>query len=309
MLGLRREIALSLYRWATRAERARLVRSFEHDCAFPACILFYHRVANHTMNDWSIPVRNFQNQMDWILNNAAPASLDEIRQSQLQGHRTKPMVGVTFDDGYSENCKFAIPLLLERKIPMTYFVSTHFVESGEPYPHDVAQGKALRPNSIAEVKRMAAAGVVIGSHSHSHVDFGQRLSRKQLQTEIADARKKLQDWTGQSVDYFAFPFGLKTNMTQSSIDAVFEAGHTCFVSAAGGFNLPDGHADHLQRIHGDPGFAAFQNWLTFDPRKVFRPSPIHFERRKPNARRLGLNDLTMQQPNQVVVNESIGSAN
>lgn len=301
MLTMSREVALSLYHWATRAKRSRLVHSFQRNGSFPASILFYHRVAEQTMNDWSISASNFVRQMDWIAKNTSPASLSEIRQTQVLGRRDKPMAGVTFDDGYSENCEFAIPVLLERAIPVTYFATTHFIESGEPYPHDIAKGKVLKPNTIAEIKRMASEGVEIGSHSHSHVDFGQNLSKKQLRTEIVDVRKKLQDWTGQSVEYFAFPFGLKKNITQAAIDIVFEAGHSCFVSAVGGFNHPDGSADHLQRVHGDPGFAAFKNWLTFDPRKVFRPNPIQFHRRETHAVCTGPNNHPMTTTNSIAL--------
>ena len=302
MFASRRELLLTLYRWMTRARRAQLTRSFESACAFPACILFYHRVSNQTINGWSIRAKNFERQMNWIKQNATPSSLDEIRLSQLKGSRSKAMVGVTFDDGYGENCEFAIPFLVERKIPVTYFVSTHYVETGEPFPHDIANGKVLRPNTIAEVKRMAADGVEIGAHSHTHLDFGKPLGKKQLKIEINDVRKKLQDWTGQSIDYFAFPYGLKANITQGAIDAVFEAGHKSFVCAAGGFNLPGGKANHLVRCHGEPGFAAFMNWLTFDPRKVFGNSPINFQNHEPQMPTLPQRTLVVPESSHAVLN-------
>jgi peptidoglycan/xylan/chitin deacetylase (PgdA/CDA1 family) len=271
-----REIALTVYRWATCRNRAKFVRSFERNGTYPASILFYHRVSDHSPNDWSMSVRNFRRQMQWIANHAAPASLDSIYHSQAQACRNKPMVGVTFDDGYAENMETALPILLQYKIPSTYFVTTHFVETGDPFPHDVRVGQSLRPNTISQIRTLAEHGIQIGAHSHSHVDFGKTLSERQLKTEIHDVRKKLQDWSGQSIDYFAFPFGLKCNISQQSIDAIYHAGYRAFVSAAGGMNLPGQDPFHLQRLHGDPGFAAFLNWLTFDPRKVKRICPITY---------------------------------
>lgn len=228
------------------------------------------------MNGWSIQKRNFERQLDWILKNASPASLDEIRESQLLGMRSKRMVAITFDDGYGENCEHAIPALIERGISCTYFVATHFAETGELFQHDVARGVPLRPNTIDEIKWMADQGIEIGAHSHTHVDFGRPMSEAELRAEITDVRKRLQDWTGQSIDYFAFPYGLKQNISQEAIDVVFESGFKCFVSAAGGMNWPGQDANHLQRIHGDPGMAALKNWLTFDPRKIRAKSPIEF---------------------------------
>lgn len=243
---------------------------------FPAFVLFYHRVATHTLNDWSIGKKNFERHLDWVSQRTRMVSLDEIRASQLEGTRSHPMVAVTIDDGYGENSEHAIPALVERKIPCHYFVSTHFVETGEPFPHDLSRGVPLRPNSIEELQRFAELGVEIGAHSHTHVNFGRRLSDSELRSEITDVRKRLQDWTGQSIDYFAFPYGLKQNISQEAIDVVFESGFKCFLSAAGGVNWPGKGASHLQRIHGDPGMAALKNWLTYDPRKIHAATPFEY---------------------------------
>lgn len=269
-----RELGLTIYRWITAHSRSRLTASYAAQRMFPACVLFYHRVATHSMNDWSIEKNNFERHLDWILKYSTPASLDQVRDSQLAGSRSQPMVSITFDDGYGENTEHAIPALLARRIPCTYFVSTHFVESGEPFPHDIKNGVPLRVNTIDEIRTMADQGIQIGAHSHTHVDFGTPMSEWQHRAEITDVRKRLQDWTGQSIDYFAFPFGLKRNITQEAIDVVFESGFKCFVSAAGGMNWPGQDANHLQRIHGEPGMSALKNWLTFDPRKVRAAPPI-----------------------------------
>ena len=273
-----KELLLTAYRWSTRQRRNELAREFRLNGTYPATILFYHRVANVSKNGWTINHENFRLHLDWIEKNSKFASLEDIRRSQLNGHRTVPMVGITFDDGYGENNDFAIPHLVERKIPCTYFVSTHFVETGDPFPHDLAIGSSFRPNTISEIGQMAANGITIGAHSHTHPDFGLEMSDHQLRTEIHDVRKKLQDWSQQPVNYFAFPFGLAKNITQRAIDFVFDAGFECFVSAAGGHNWPGFDANHLQRVHGDPGMAAVANWLTLDPRKLSSKSPIIYHR-------------------------------
>lgn len=274
MPTLSREIALSLYRWSTTRTRMHLAKQFEASGTYPAAILFYHRVADSHPNGWTISNSNFAQHLDWVQQNARFASLSDIRKSQSNGHRTVAMVSLTFDDGYSENCEKAIPTILERKIPCTYFVSTHFVETGEPFPHDRAAGFPLKPNTIEEIQRLASQGIMIGGHTHTHLDLGKPLSAEQIKREISDSRKKLQDWSQQPVHYFAFPYGLKENVSQQSIDAVLEAGYECFLTAAGGLNWPGEAPVHLQRIHGDPGMAALTNWLTLDPRKLKLKSPV-----------------------------------
>lgn len=276
MSTIQREIGLSLYRWATGRMRSKLAGTMADQRMFPAFVLFYHRVATHSLNDWSIGKKNFERHLDWISKRIRMVSLDEIRASQLEGTRSTPMVAITIDDGYGENSEHAIPALMERNIPCHYFVSTHFVETGEPFPHDVSRGVPLRPNSIEELQRFVQLGVEIGAHSHTHINFGRRLSNSELRVEITDVRKRLQDWTGQSIDYFAFPYGLKQNISQQAIDVIFESGFKCFLSAAGGVNWPGKEAGHLQRIHGDPGMAALKNWLTYDPRKIHATTPFEY---------------------------------
>ncbi len=106
---LTKELLLTVYRWSTRQKRNALAREFRMNGNYPATILFYHRVANVGQNGWTISHENFKRHMDWIEANSKFASLDDIRKSQINGHRTIPMVGLTFDDGYGENNDFANP--------------------------------------------------------------------------------------------------------------------------------------------------------------------------------------------------------
>ena len=68
----------------------------------------------------------------------------------------RPAVSITFDDGYAENCDFALPLLIQRGVPCTYFVTTENLRRQCPFPHDVAAGQALRKlGDAAEAGSMA----------------------------------------------------------------------------------------------------------------------------------------------------------
>jgi len=46
----------------------------------------------------------------------------------------KPPIFLTSDDGYEDNLTVLLPLLQEMRIPLTLFVSTHHVETGERFP-------------------------------------------------------------------------------------------------------------------------------------------------------------------------------
>ncbi len=276
-----RQCALPFYRWATQAKREVFARRFTASQQWPAAILFYHRVANQENNPWTISQKHFSEHLDFVDSIADFSSLDEIRQDQRDKTRLSLKIAITFDDGYADNMDWAIPELIRREIPCTYFVSTDFVEGNLSFPHDVERGLALRPNSIAEIRQMAEAGIQIGGHTRSHLDLGRAWTVERLRSELIDSRKKLQDWTGQSVDYFAFPYGLLHNISQPAIDVVIEAGYQAFLSAYGAWNFPNGEDTHLTRFHGDPCAEAVRNWLTLDPRHMEPRSSLVYS--KPNS--------------------------
>ena len=294
MPPLFRETALQAYLHMTWRHRQSLTKRFSARKSFPGAVLFYHRVADCFPNSWSISNKNFVRHLDWLQQHFEFVSLADTVADQKLGARERPTVHITFDDGYADNMIVALPELIRRGIPTSYFVTTQFVEDQIPFPHDVAQGHPLAPNTIDEIRCLADAGIVIGAHSHSHIDFGKPLTRVELIREIVDVRKKLQDWTGQSIDYFAFPYGLPGNIVQPAVDVIFEAGYKAFVSAAGGFNFPGDDHHHLQRIHADPGMAALINWLTYDPRKTMRPSPFHYTYSETNSGLSSHSDVVSQ---------------
>jgi peptidoglycan/xylan/chitin deacetylase (PgdA/CDA1 family) len=249
--------------------RRRTARQFSQERKWPAAILFYHRVANHCPNDWTISESGFKTHLDMIAKLGSFASLSEIQAEQRSGIRDRRKVAITFDDGYQDNLRWAIPELLRRKIPVTYFVTTNNVEFQRPFAHDLQFHRhPLHVNKKSEICELAEAGIEIGGHTADHIDLGQDWPRERLKLELEDTRKRLQDWTGQPINHFAFPYGQLQNISQAAIDVVCEAGYQSFCSAFGGWNHPGEDDFHLHRFHGDPCTRALRNWLTLDPRKL-----------------------------------------
>jgi hypothetical protein len=117
--------AIDLYRALTRASRALSVRQMKRRGQLPVFIVFYHRIANTHLNDWTMTTEKFQQQMEWLQSNFDMVDLAECQRRIRSGHNDRPTVSVTFDDGYAENGEFAIPYLIDHGIPTTYFVTTH----------------------------------------------------------------------------------------------------------------------------------------------------------------------------------------
>lgn len=232
----------------------------------PLAVVYYHRIADHDVSPWTMTRGDFARQIHWLRENFELISLAEVqRRIQVEENRT-PAVCITFDDGYADNCVWAIPFLLEQQIPFTYFVSTDFVRTGKPFPHDQICGLPSPPNTIGELRAMATAGIDLGAHTRSHTDLGAIADDETLRREIAGSKEDLEQWTGHPVRSFAFPFGHRRHMSPAAFRVAYEAGLTQVCSAYGGYNWPGDDSFHLLRIHGDNHFPRFRNWLTMDPR-------------------------------------------
>ncbi len=237
----------------------------------PAMVLFYHRIADDRATPWTMPNAVFRRQIQWLAKSFEFVSLEEVQRRLRQGCNFRPCVSITFDDGYADNCREAIPFLIKEQIPCTYFATLQNVVHEEPFSHDLVLGQRLAPNSLEQLKAMAAAGVEIGGHAYTHADLGKITDPRLLHYEMVEAKEEMQRALGRPVRYFAFPFGQHDNMSSAAFQLAREAGFEAVCSAYGGYNFPGDDPFHLQRIGPDGTMIRLKNWVTMDPRKLRTP--------------------------------------
>ena len=132
---------------------------------------------------------------------------------------------ITFDDGLVRTAREGVPILLERGIPCSMFVTTGLM--GRPHPD--LDGDVII--SAAEVVELAAAGVEIGAHSVDHVWLN-RLKYVDVLDQLRRSRAVLEDLLGKPVTSMAYPYGQANEQT---IRAAAEAGYelACVCSGPG----------------------------------------------------------------------------
>lgn len=236
----------------------------------PIIVLTYHRVADDRANSWTISFSDLVSQIDWLARRYEFVSLAEA-QRRIRGRvNSTPCIAVTFDDGYAVNFERALPYLVSRRIPITYFVCADPVLRGERFRHDLEMGNRFLPNTVAELRTAIAMGIEIGAHTRTHADIGAISERRALFDEIVTAGEELQTALDQPIRYFAFPFGQHANMSAAAIRLAAEAGYDGVCSAYGGYNWPGDDAFHIQRICVDGPLIRAKNWVTVDPWKELR---------------------------------------
>src|ERR1700680_3487057 len=105
-----------------------LQRAFARDAA---SILMYHAVTSTplSVSDWSfVDERQFRKQMLYLQKHCHVIPLREV-PSAIRSRTYRPLVALTFDDGFQNNYGVAFPVLRELGLPATVFLVTDLIDS------------------------------------------------------------------------------------------------------------------------------------------------------------------------------------
>lgn len=192
-------------------------------------ILLYHAVGTSLSTDSygiSISPDLFERHM------VALAEIPEIAIVNLRAPEPSDSgleVAVTFDDGYKDNLYAAAPVLLKHRIPFTVFVTSSFVQRGQP-----------EYLTESELKDLAALpGAAVGSHGVTHARLAE-CDERTLWRELVESRQYLEGVIGRPITAMSYPHGSANLRVR---DAVKRAGYSLGVCSR--FDINRGDRDPL----------------------------------------------------------------
>tara|TARA_B100001123_G_C15232349_1_gene995666 strand:+ start:117 stop:1118 length:1002 start_codon:yes stop_codon:yes gene_type:complete len=112
---------------------SKLVKVLSKPWKGKGAILVYHRVLpdNEISEDLNmglaVSCSQFEKQVQLLSKNYSLVSIDEFIET-IDKQKNKFLVTLTFDDGYKDNLKYALPILEKYNIPATIYMSTRFLE-------------------------------------------------------------------------------------------------------------------------------------------------------------------------------------
>lgn len=200
-------------------------------------VLLFHRVSDDVRDNLTVGVAQFDRQMALLARHCRLMTIEQVLSTTHVPRSDRPLVAVTFDDGYLDNHRFAAPILRRHGVPAAFFVSTGIVASDRPFPHDVRRGNGPIPTmGWDDLRAMRAWGFTIGSHTVHHIDCAgepEDLVREELARSRDDLRREL----GVDRPIFAYPYGGRRHMTPERLELVKQAGYVGCLSAYGGSNI------------------------------------------------------------------------
>lgn len=196
----------------------------------PVPILMYHEISPRaeTASRLAVPPEAFAEQLGYLhdagFETVTAGYLAQVLAGRPGRLPDRPVV-LTFDDGFEDFHRKAMPLLDRYGYTATVFVTTGWVQDAGPHAAGRRPGRMLSWSQIAEA---AHAGIEIGAHSWQHPQLDQ-LPGRLLREELYASKAHLEDRLGFGVPGLAYPFGYSNARVRQ---VACDAGHryACAVS-------------------------------------------------------------------------------
>ena len=169
-------------------------------------VLCYHGVSDSWDHQLAVPLDAFEHQLRALLGRGyRPVGAAEAIAGRGR------LLHVTFDDAY-RNVADAVPVLERLGVSATVFACTGYANDGRALDvPEVAAAAASDPEHMATMdwaalRALVERGVEVGSHTISHPHLP-RLSDDELDRELRESRRELEERLARPCRFLAYPFG------------------------------------------------------------------------------------------------------
>ena len=189
-------------------------------------ILVYHAVGScasaEDPGNLFMPTHVFETQMEYLARNRTVVPLVDIVQETFP-RNGKPVVAITFDDGYRSVLTEAGPCMERHGFASTVFVPTKWIgRHSDWYEAQGCDTAIMTPDELREAERI---GINVESHGHGHIDLG-LAGPAEADNDLVTSIGLLQEALGRRPRYFAYPYGRYSETSEEVAGRHFEASFT-----------------------------------------------------------------------------------
>ena len=178
-----------------------------------ASIFIYHRFGENKYPTTNTTISQFKEHINELIkNNYNVVSIEEIIDAfKNKNDLPEKTIGLTIDDAFLSIYKKAWPILKEKNLPFTIFVSTGSVGT-----------KSKNIMNWSQITEMANSGVTIGHHTKNHFHLVSR-DKETIINEIEEANNDFFKNLGFTPNIFAYPYGEYNNEIKQITKKYFKA--------------------------------------------------------------------------------------
>ncbi len=183
-------------------------------------VLMYHSVAEYTEDPHLVTVRpaRFQRQLRWMRDRGLTGvRMDRLVDAWREG-RARGLVGLTFDDGYTDFAATVLPALRRYGFTATVFVIADRLGGHNAWE---AHGPRKSLMDARQLREAATCGMEIGSHGLLHQHLG-NAEPPTLVAEVRRSRALVEDEVQSAVTGFCYPYG---DISGAAVGMVRDAGY------------------------------------------------------------------------------------
>jgi peptidoglycan/xylan/chitin deacetylase (PgdA/CDA1 family) len=217
----------------------------------------YHEVNDpaHAWEHLAVSPAAFREQLAYLRGSGCTTMTAGALASRLaEGGEVPPRtVVLTFDDGFEDFHRHAVPALVEHGCTATVFVTTGWVQDAGREAAANRPGRMLSWSQLAEV---ATAGMEAGAHSCQHPQLDQ-IPAAALREELYSSKARLEDKLGIQVPGLAYPYGYSSAQVR---EVARGAGYGYGYAVRNTMTSPGGDLFRLPRltVHHSTGHSEFR---------------------------------------------------
>jgi peptidoglycan/xylan/chitin deacetylase (PgdA/CDA1 family) len=196
----------------------------------PKAVVFCYHSIHPTKSFSTVTPELFERHIEWLKEHCDIIPFQraiEVAASPPD----RPAVSITFDDGYSDNYDYALPVLCKHEVKATFFLTVGLMER-DPAVVDRFQGLRpmtshgdIRPLEWSQVREMEAAGMSFGAHTYSHPNLA-LLNPDAAMRELKVSKDIMEQRLCHGITTMAYPFGKpRRHFTSETLDLVSKAGY------------------------------------------------------------------------------------
>ena len=206
-MGRKRDLTAKIGNSLARPVRAK--RKAEHKKSPRLAVVMFHRISDQPIltgpsRDVAVSKDNFKKYCEMLKNNFRVCTFSDFEKKSKE-ESDKPLLVISFDDGYTDFYKNAFPILKEFNLPVNQNLIVRYIDEGRDSFMNWDQVRELKDSGLVE----------LGCHTYDkHILDGdepilKNASREEVLEDLKLAKKSFEKELGIAPEVLAWPYGLR----------------------------------------------------------------------------------------------------